>query len=126
MSTVKRLAIAALAAMALQASGAELAQSSVDARVQKLEATIQILERRIASLEAQLREQGAPASVAPDRANWRRLKQGMTQAEVEQLLGSPSKVDEQGVTTNWWYGGYGGGSVSFYGTPRKVNRWSEP
>jgi hypothetical protein len=112
--------------MGLAASGAVLAQSSVDDRVQKLEETIQVLERRIASLEAQLREQGAPASVAPDKANWRKLKQGMTPAQVEQLLGSPANVDEYGISTTWSYGPNREGSVTFYGTPRKTIRWSEP
>src|SRR6478752_6327399 len=109
MSTVKRLATAGLAAMALHGSGAVFAQSSVDARVQKLEETIQILERRVASLESQLREQHAPATAAPDKSNWRKLKQGMSQGEVEQLLGSPSKVNERGMSTAWFYGPYGEG-----------------
>ena len=126
MSTVKLLAIAALAAVTMSGSGEASAQTSVDARVQKLEETIQILERRVASLEAQLREQGAPADAVADKANWRKLKQGMTQGDVEKLLGSPSKIDEYGMTTVWHYGPYGEGTVQFYGTPRKANRWSEP
>ena len=126
MSTVKRVAITTLAAMALQSPSAVFAQSSVDTRVQKLEETIQVLERRVASLEAQLREQTAPASAAQDTANWRKLKQGMSESDVEQLLGRPSKVDVYGTTTDWFYGPYREGSVRFFGTPRKVSRWSEP
>lgn len=87
----------------LLAPGELFAQSSVDSRVQKLEETIQVLERRVASLEDQLRQQNASAPVAAGKVNWRKLHQGMSEHDVEQLLGSPWKVDAFGHFTVWRY-----------------------
>jgi hypothetical protein len=47
----------------LLTSGELFAQSSIDSRVQKLEETIRVLERRVASLEDQLRERKASVAV---------------------------------------------------------------
>ena len=68
------------------------AQSSTDSRIQRLEEAVRVLEGRVASLEAQLRDQSAPVRAAPANANWRRLQYGMAQRDVERVLGSPSKI----------------------------------
>jgi len=107
----------------LLASGEVFAQSSVDARVQKLEDTIRVLERRVSSLEDQLREKHVPARVASDKLNWRKLEKGMSEAEVEQLLGSPTKVDMYGVYFVW---SYDRGEVRFDGSTSTVTGWHEP
>jgi hypothetical protein len=101
-------------------------QSGVDARLQKLEETSQVLERRVATLEDQLREQNAPARVAPDKVNWRKLRKGMSEDEVEQLLGSPSRVDVFGVIAIWHYGDASRGQVRFDADKHTVDAWSEP
>jgi hypothetical protein len=100
------------------------AQESVDSRVRVLEETIQLLERRVASLEDQLRERSAPTSVAPGKEDWRKLRNGMPADEVESLLGSPSKVDSSKYTFMWYY--ESGGRVRFDTESRKVEGWTEP
>jgi hypothetical protein len=96
----------------------------MDDRVQKLEEAVRVLESRVASLEAQLADQKAQTQVAPDRANWRKLKNGMKESEVEQLLGSPTKVDANPLRKQWHYGT--GAYVEFDSDSRKVIGWSEP
>jgi outer membrane protein assembly factor BamE (lipoprotein component of BamABCDE complex) len=91
--------------------------------MQKLEATVEALEQRVASLESQLRERSTQATVSPSKANWRKLEKGMSASEVEQLLGSPSKVDVFSSFSIWSYAA--GGQVKFDGR-RKVDGWSEP
>jgi hypothetical protein len=105
--------------------GQVIAQSTAESRVDKLEETVRSLERRVATLEDQLLQRNAAPSISPDKVNWRRLKKGLTEADVETLLGSPTKV-EAGPITTWHYGdGNGhGGSVDFY--DGAVNGWSEP
>jgi hypothetical protein len=106
--------------------GESTAQSSDDARVQKLEETVQALERRVASLEAQLRDRSTSANSTPANANWRGLKIGMRESDVEQLLGRPSKIDTSKYLVTWYYNYPLGGSVNFGGETRTVERWSEP
>jgi hypothetical protein len=110
----------------LVASGAVFAQSNDDPRVQRLEETVRALESRVAALEAQLRERSAPANVAPDKVNWRKLRNGMSEDDVAQLLGSPSKVDANPVYFIWYYGYPIGGHVDFHTESRKVEGWREP
>ena len=93
--------------------------------MQKLEDTIRVLERRVAALEDQLHEQ-APAGVASGKVNWRKLQKGMSESDVEQLLGSPSKVDVYGSFTLWHYGYPLGGQVQFDPNTRGVTSWHEP
>ena len=123
MTTSRLICIASI--LLLLGSGGVFAQSSVDARVQKIEGTIQVLERRVAALEDKLNEQ-APARVSSAKVNWRKLQKGMSESDVEQLLGSPSKVDVLGPVTLWYYGYPLGGQVKFEGRTRAVTGWSEP
>ena len=104
---------------------AVLAQPEVDPRVQKLESRIQDLERRVAALEDELDARKATAPVSADKVNWRKLKKGMTESDVESLLGSPTKVDAFGPLTIWRYGNHGG-EVKFDGNGRTVTGWHEP
>ena len=109
----------------LAATGGASAQSTVESRVQQLEETVRVLERRVADLEAQLRERSALAPVASDKVKWRKLQKGMPVGDVEKLLGSPSKVDAYGSFTVWYYGDYPvGGQVQFGN--RAVTGWREP
>ena len=110
----------------IAASGQGFAQSSDDARIQRLEGVVRTLEHRVAALEAQVGERSAAVGVAPDKVGWRKLKSGMTEGQVEQLLGSPSSVDKNEVSITWWYRNPSIGCVVFDTRSRKSRRWSEP
>ncbi len=110
----------------LAVSEAVLAQSNVESKVQKLEETIHVLERRVTDLEAQLSKRKALIPVASDKATWRQLQKGMSEGDVENLLGSPSKIDMFGTFTVWYYGYPSGGRVQFDGASREVTSWFEP
>lgn len=114
-----------LVLIALAATGDASAQSNVESRVEKLEETVRVLERRVAALEEQLRPRSTSANVASDKVNWRKLQRGMLEDDVEKLLGSPTRVDAFGPFTVWHYGS-SGGQVRFDGRSRTVNAWSEP
>lgn len=101
-----------------------LAQESLESKVRTLEETVQLLERRVTSLEAELREQSAPASVPSGKENWRKLQHGMSPDDVEMLLGSPEKVHSTSVTITWYYPS--GGHVRFDTRSRKLEAWREP
>jgi hypothetical protein len=106
------------------ASGQVFAQSAVDSQIQKLEESVKALERRVASLEAQLGGRPSASQVAPDKVNWRKLKSGMTENDVEQLLGSPERVVASAGFVLWSYPSFGG--VKFDGRSHTVTGWSEP
>ncbi len=106
------------------ASSQVFAQSGADPRIERLEQSIRDLERRVASLEAQLGERPSASQVAPAKVNWRKLKSGMTESDVEQLLGSPEKVDANPVFVIWRYPAFG--QVQFDGRSHTVKGWSEP
>ena len=101
-----------------------IAQESVESKVRNLEESVQRLERRVASLEAQLVEQSAQAHVPLGKEGWRKLQRGMSESEVDSLLGSATRVDENQNFVVWWYEitGY----VRFATGSRKVISWSEP
>lgn len=101
------------------------AQPTVEARLEKIEQTIRVLERRIEAQEEQQRQRNALPTVAADKVNWRKLQQGMPMSEVENLLGSPERIDASSVFTHWHYGG-GRGRVTFDGKSRIVSAWNEP
>jgi hypothetical protein len=123
--------------------GPAVADTDSDARVTKLEQTVQRLEQRVASLEAQLHVTSAPisavpplvttapepASVAPAQVsatpgieNWRKLHKGMKEAEVKQLLGSPTRIVPFTYSVHWFYGS----AYVDFDNSRKVQDWHEP
>jgi hypothetical protein len=106
------------------ASGPVYAQSGADPRIERLEQSIRDLERRVTSLEAQLSERPSASQVAPAKANWRKLKSGMTESEVEQLLGSPQNVRANEASVTWFYPSLG--NVRFDGKSHTLVAWSEP
>lgn len=115
--------LAAVALTVLALSDA-VAETSDDSRLARLEEAVRVLEQRVAVLENQLR--AVPTAVAPARANWRKLRNGMSESEVEQLLGSPAKVNNYGPFITWQYGHGAGGEVKFDGGSRTVTGWREP
>jgi hypothetical protein len=96
-------AMAAVLVCAAISDSAQAAEPGTDPRIERLEQSIRDLERRVASLEAQLGERPSASQVAPAKANWRKLKNGMTESDVERLLGSPERVDANPVFITWWY-----------------------
>jgi hypothetical protein len=106
--------------------GQAFAQSGAESRVEKLEEIVRLLERRVVTLEDQLRQRNAALSIPPDKVNWRKLQKGLSEADVERLLGSPTKVDAFGSFTVWHYGFPSGGRVQFDGGSRTVSGWNEP
>lgn len=90
---------------------------------QQLEEKIILLEKRISTIEDQLREGKAPIQAPPGKASWRQLKKGMSEAEVEGLLGSPAKIENYGSFSIWNY--QKGGSVQF-NEDALVKGWFEP
>jgi outer membrane protein assembly factor BamE (lipoprotein component of BamABCDE complex) len=100
--------------------------SSVDSRVQKLEEVVRALELRVATLEKQLAERQVISSVPADKVLWRKLKNGMTQSDVEGLLGSPTRIDNFDLFVVWRYGDSMGGDVQFDGRSGTVTSWHEP
>jgi hypothetical protein len=106
-------------------NGAVEAQPDIDAKVERLEHTIRVLERRLEALEEQLRQRNALPAAVTDKAGWRKLQRGMSESDVEKLLGSPTRVDAMGVYTFWHYGPRGG-RVTFEGSSRTLYAWSEP
>lgn len=107
------------------------AQSDSNSRLSELERIVQKLQRRVTALEAQIRSTN-PASVvikpgnSKDIANWRQLRKGMTEQDVERLLGSAGKVNVNEYFFTWYYDYPSGGSVQFNAKSRKLEAWSEP
>ena len=91
--------------------------------MQALEERVRAQDGRIAALETQLRERSAQPGVPQERLAWRKLRTGMSEGDVEGILGSPSKVDAYGAFTVWQYGR---GQVQFDGASGKVTGWHEP
>ena len=123
--TMRLLSLIGLATLML-VSSQSIAQESTDSRILNLEETVRVLEQRVAALEAQIRKTGTPTRVAAGKSNWRGLQTGMKEGDVEQLLGSPSKIDVGIFITNWYYGDHRGGSVEFDTDARRVRGWREP
>ena len=105
--------------------GQAWAQSG-ESRLEKLEDSVRMLERRVVALEEQLVQRNKSAGVPTDKSNWRKLERGISQAEVERILGSPTKVDAFGLFTIWHYGYPAGGRVQFDGRNNAVSGWQEP
>lgn len=103
-------------------SGGALAKDSVDSRLQKLEETVRVLEGRIATLEGQIQANSPPTSAPSGLAKWRKLKDGMSEGDVEKLLGSPDKIDNYGSFSIWRYGR---GRVQF-DSRHALDSWHEP
>ena len=59
------------------------------------------------------------------RGLWSALKPGMTEGEVQNLLGKPDRIEDQAQTTRWYWnkGETSGGWVLFDHESRKVVAW---
>lgn len=107
------------------------AQSDPNSRLSELERVVQKRQRRVTALEAQIQSSN-PASVvikpgnSKDTANWRQLRKGMTEQDVERLLGSAGKVNVNEYFFTWYYDYPNGGSVQFNAKSGKLEGWNEP
>jgi hypothetical protein len=118
------------------------AESALADRVSQLEATVAALQaenrelrKRVDKLEPRP-QASAPSQPVPapnpgwkDKANWRRLRRGMTEGEVEALLGPPDKVDIGLHLGYWLYSptqGVLGPNVMFEPKDMTVYGWKEP
>ncbi len=102
-----------------------------EARVAEFERTVRNLQQRVAELEARLvqaDEVARTTSINPgnsgDIQNWRQLRKGMSEHDVERLLGSPEKIIA--LSDIQWYYNYPRGLVYFSAESRKVDGWMEP
>jgi outer membrane protein assembly factor BamE (lipoprotein component of BamABCDE complex) len=110
-----------------------LSAPASDARIAELERTIQNLQQRVDALKARSVQTDAvtrKTSIKPgnshDIQNWRQLRKGMSERDVEHLLGSPEKVIVNNYSTRWYYNYQLDGEVSFNGGSGKVETWREP
>lgn len=122
MKTALALLLCSLAFQVNAQSGA------TDERIRLLEAQIVQLKERVSALEGILNQ--AKANQQPivtgegwrSKANWRKLKRGMTEAAVRALLGEPERIDG-GSFTYWRYPRRG--EVTFW-RGAGVDNWTEP
>ena len=110
----------------LVGTGEVSAQSTSDTRVEKLEETVRLLERRVVALEDKLNQRNAAPPVPSDKMNWRKIERGISQGDVEKLLGSPSRVEASVAFTTWYYGVRGRAQVTFSSRNGTVVEWIEP
>jgi hypothetical protein len=93
-----------------------------DRRISELEKTVNAIERA-AKLETPVGDSQAGKTVPPNSAMawntpaaWRRLKEGMSRAQVEAVLGRPTSAEPFGPNLTLFYSGQVAGSGSVTGT----------
>ena len=95
------------------------------ARIEKLEALVTSLEKRVSELEGASGRKPAAAQDVPNQlANWRSLRSGMSKNKVKDLLGEPVKVSVSGPIETWYLSAPYGSTVTFY--DEKLYKWIEP
>ena len=122
MKTALALLLCSLAFQVNAQSGA------TDERIRLLEAQILQLNGRVSALEGMLNQ--AKANQQPivtgegwkSRANWRKLRKGLSKDDVRALLGEPEHIDG-GSFTHWRYPRRG--EVTFW-RGAGVDNWTEP
>ena len=113
------------------ASGQSRSSDSLVERIAFLELKTIELERRIQELETLITTappHDAPARAAAnwrEKANWRRLRRGMTMDQVRTIIGEPDKVDVIYSRTSWTWGEFpDDATVSFHDD--RLAGWTEP
>ena len=103
-----------LAALAIAQSCVALAQTD---DVAALRREVEDLKARLGAIEKRLGEPVAAPLAAPvsSASAWSKVDRGMTQAQIKDLLGEPSKAFELDGSRVWYYSYRGGapGSVFF-------------
>lgn len=112
---------------------------SLNRQVQTLQTTVQNQERRIAALEQKVNQAARPSQPAQNStprptapatqrpgwhsaSNWQRIQSGMSQQQVEAILGKPTKIEELVVTKKLFYEGQVAGSGYVVGLVRMYER----
>ena len=106
-----RIALLAMVGLWLSPAFAETA----DEKTARLEATVEALTLRVTALEKAVitlsrlvpsaaAATGAAPAPAKDAKAYLYLRKGMTMAEVEKLLGTPTSTSGSGPLTYWHYG----------------------
>jgi len=126
----KKLIKIAVCIIILIAPSLALSAPASEARIADLERTVLNLQQRVTALEARpaQADEGARTTLikpgnSADIKNWRQLRLGMKEQDVERLLGSPKNVMVTQVFFVWYYSG---GNVNFNAESGKVDGWSEP
>ena len=125
MSHAQRVAVLVLFGLLTTPSFADPATE----RLEKLEAAVSALEKRIAALEgssvqsSQERPKPTASGDWEDRSNWRLLRKGMSKGQVTEILGEPEKVEARGLFEYWRWKPPLGPSITFY--DEKLYGWDE-
>ena len=96
-----------------------LAQTT-EGPITELKRRVEQLEKRVVALEE--RTATSPVGVG-SKVAWRSLSKGMTQDDVRNILGEPSRVVAGSPFLVWFYGK---GTVQFTVHNAQVFGWSEP
>jgi len=91
--------------------------SDLEERVTDLENRVTVLEEMVTEPE----KIETTTRVSDNRENWRKLREGMSEDQVRELLGEPYRI-QGGRSALWHY--QMGGSIHFH--RGKVESWSEP
>lgn len=92
-----------------------------DSRTQR---DIETLRRHYRMTQPERRDGAGLDVQVRTRENWRRLRVGMTEAEVESLLGRPDRIDILESEVRWHYDReHDKGWVGFTGDSRAVLEW---
>ena len=93
-------------------------------KISELEAKIEELEGLLNECVASRKKGAADEYGWQNKMNWRKLEMGMSQSQVQSILGKPTKVIK-GVKTLWYYPNIYGGFVSF-DKSGNIAGWNEP
>ena len=93
-------------------------------KVYELEGKIKLLESLLKGSNKDINKQIKEEFGWQNKKNWRNLSVGMSEDEVQELLGDPVKYIE-GVRTLWYYPNIYCGYVSF-GEDGRLIGWNEP
>ena len=93
-------------------------------KISELEGKIKLLENLLKGSDKDINKQINDEFGWQNKKNWRNLSIGMTEKEVQELLGDPVKSIE-GVRTLWYYPNIYCGYVSF-GEDSRLIGWNEP
>lgn len=111
-----------LAALALVQSCAVFAQSDDPTALRR---EVEELRARVSAIEKRLGEPAAPAPASPSA--WSQVDRGMTQPQIRNLLGEPSKAFELDGSRVWYYSYRGGAAGSvFFDSAGRTSSFQKP
>ncbi|MBN2060497.1 MAG: outer membrane protein assembly factor BamE [Deltaproteobacteria bacterium] len=96
----------------------------LERKISELEERIQCLETLLNEYQLEDRAQMSKVFEWENKKNWRKLELGMSESQVEDILGEPVKMIK-GVRTLWYYPDKYCGYVSFDKDGR-LSGWNEP